>query len=144
MITNYRREVFEIFEEFKKADGRDGRLDVLKKYSDNWAFRDILRGSFDESLVFNVPEGRPPFTPNEPQSVPSSLNKMHKDFGWFVQGGSGDRLPDFKRENKFIGLLESIHPEDAELVLKMVAKKAPCRYITKKLVQEAFPDLIVE
>lgn len=144
MITNYRREVFEIFEEFKKADGRDGRLEVLKKYSDNWAFRDILRGSFDESLVFNIPEGRPPFTPNQPQSVPSSLNKMHKDFGWFVQGGAGDRLPDFKRENKFIGLLESIHPEDAELVLKMVAKKAPCRYITKKLVQEAFPDLIVE
>ena len=144
MITNYRREVFEIFEEFKKADGREGRLDVLKKYSDNWAFRDILRGSFDESLVFNIPEGRPPFTTNEPQSVPSSLNKLHKDFGWFVQGGAGDRLPDFKRENKFIGLLESIHPEDAELVLKMVAKKAPCRYITKKLVQEAFPDLIVE
>jgi len=144
MITNYRREVFEIFEEFKKADGRDGRLDVLKKYSDNWAFRDILRGSFDESLVFNIPKGRPPFTPNQPQSVPSSLNKLHKDFGWFVQGGAGDRLPDFKRENKFIGLLESIHPEDAELVLKMVAKKAPCRYITKKLVQEAFPDLIVE
>ena len=144
MITNYRREVFEIFEEFKKADGRDGRLDVLKKYSDNWAFRDILRGSFDESLVFIIPEGRPPFTPNQPQSVPSSPNKLHKDFGWFVQGGAGDRLPDFKRENKFIGLLEAIHPEDAELVLKMVAKKAPCRYITKKLVQEAFPDLIVE
>ena len=144
MITNYRREVFEIFEEFKKAEGRDGRLEVLKKYSDNWAFRDILRGSFDESLVFNIPEGRPPFTPNEPQSVPSSLNKLHKDFGWFVQGGAGDRLPAFKRENKFIGLLEAIHPEDAELVLKMVAKKAPCRYITKKLVQEAFPDLIVE
>jgi len=144
MITNYRREVFEIFEEFKKADGRNERLDVLKKYSDNWAFRDILRGSFDESLVFTIPEGRPPFTPNQPQSVPSSLNKLHKDFGWFVQGGAGDRLPDFKRENKFIGLLESIHPEDAELVLKMVAKKAPCRYITKKLVQEAFPDLIVE
>lgn len=143
-MINIRKEVFEIFEEFKQAEGRDGRLDVLKKYSDNWAFRDILRGSFDESLVFNIPEGRPPFTPNQPQSVPSTLNKLHKDFGWFIQGGAGDRLPDFKRENKFIGLLESVHPEDAELVLKMVAKKAPCRYITKKLVQEAFPDLIVE
>lgn len=141
---NYTREVFEIFEEFKKADGRNDRLDVLKKYSNNWALRDILRGSFDESLVFNIPEGRPPFTPNLPQSVPSSLNKLHKDFGWFIQGGAGDRLSDFKRESKFIGLLESVHPEDAELVLKMVSKKAPCRYITKKLVQEAFPDLIVE
>jgi len=143
-MINIRKEVFEIFEEFKKADGRIERLDVLSKYSDNWALRDILRGSFDETLVFNIPEGRPPFTPNQPQSVPSSLNKLHKNFGWFVQGGAGDRLSDFKREDKFIELLESIHPEDAELVLKMVAKKAPCRYITKKLVQEAFPDLIVE
>lgn len=141
---NIRKEVFEIFEEFKKADGREGRLEVLQKYSNNWAFRDILRGSFDETLVFNIPEGRPPFTPNLPQSVPSSLNTLHKNFGWFVQGSAGDRLSDFKREDKFIELLESIHPEDAELVLKMVAKKAPCRYITKKLVQEAFPDLIVE
>ena len=141
---SYNREVFEIFEEFKKADGRDNRLNVLNRYSENWALRDILRGSFDEYLVFNLPKGRPPFTPNQPQSVPSTLNKLHKNFGWFIQGGAGDRLNDFKRENKFIELLESIHPEDAELVLKMVAKKAPCRYITKKLVQEAFPDLIVE
>lgn len=63
MITNYRREVFEIFEEFKKADGREGRLDVLKKYSDNWAFLDIIRGSFDESLEFILPEGMPTFHP---------------------------------------------------------------------------------
>lgn len=144
MITNYRREVFEIFEEFKKADGREGRLDVLKKYSDNWAFLDIIRGSFDESLEFILPEGRPPFTPNKPESVPSSLLRKHKDFALFVKGGRGETLPAFQRENKFIQLLESVHPEDAEYVIKMVAKKPPCRYITKKLVQEAYPNLIRE
>ena len=31
-----RKEVFEIFDEYKKADTRDERLDVLKKYSQNW------------------------------------------------------------------------------------------------------------
>ena len=142
MIT-FRKEVFEIFEEYKKADSREERLDVLKKYEDNWAFKDILRGSFDESLAFNLPEGRPPFTPNRPESVPSSLLKQHKEFGLFVKGGSSN-LPPFKIENKFIQLLESVHPEDAEYILKMVAKKPPCRYITKKIVQEAFPNLIRE
>ena len=141
MIT-FRKEVFEIFEEYKKADSREERLDVLKKYEDNWAFKDILRGSFDESLAFSLPEGRPPFTPNKPESAPSSLLKKHKEFGLFIQGGTS--LPQFKVENKFIQLLESVHPEDAEYVLKMVAKKPPCRYITKKLVQEAFPNLISE
>ena len=143
MIT-FRKEVFEVFEEYKKADSRESRLDVLKKYEDNWAFKDILRGSFDESLEFNLPEGRPPFTPNKPESVPSTLTKQHKQFGKFIKGGQGDQIPAFKRENQFVQLLESVHPEDAEYVLKMVAKKPPCRYITKKLVQEAFPNLICE
>ena len=143
MIT-FRKEVFEVFEEYKKADSRETRLDVLKKYEDNWAFKDILRGSFDDSLEFNLPTGRPPFTPNKPESVPSSLLKQHKEFGLYIQGGKGDNLSQFRRENKFIQLLESVHPEDAEYILKMVAKKPPCRYITKKLVQEAFPNLISE
>jgi uncharacterized protein YihD (DUF1040 family) len=143
MIT-FRKEVFEVFEEYKKADSRKERLDVLKKYENNWAFKDILRGSFDDALVFNLPSGRPPFTPNKPESIPSSLLKQHKEFGLYIQGGKGDNLTQFRRENKFIQLLESVHPEDAEYILKMVAKKPPCRYITKKIVQEAFPNLITE
>ena len=141
MIT-FRKEVFEIFEEYKKAETRKERLDVLKRYESNWAFKDILRGSFDESLIFDLPAGRPPFTPNKPESTPSSLLKQHKEFGLYVQGSN--TLTKFKKENKFIQLLESVHPEDAEYILKMVAKKPPCRYITKKIVQEAFPNLIRE
>ena len=137
-------QVFEIFEEYKNATSREDRLEVLKKYSDNYAFRDILRGTFDDSIEFNLPEGRPPFTPNKPQSAPTTLLKMHREFGLYVSGGKGDSLPSYKRENKFIQLLEGIHPEDAEYVLKMVAKKPPVRYITKKIVQEAYPNLIRE
>jgi hypothetical protein len=143
MIT-FRKEVFEVFEEYKEADSREARLDVLKKYENNWAFKDILRGSFDDSLEFILPAGRPPFTPNKPESAPSTLTKQHKQFGNFIKGGKGDQTPAFKRENQFVQLLESVHPEDAEYILKMVAKKPPCRYITKKLVQEAFPNLIRE
>jgi hypothetical protein len=137
-----RKEVFEIFAEYNKATDRDGRLNVLKKYSDHIAFLDVLRGTFDDSLVFNLPEGKPPYTESLPESVPSTLLKKHREFGIFVKGTKGDQLPAFKRENKFIQLLESVHPEDAKCVLKMVAKEPPCRYLTKKLVQEAFPNLI--
>ena len=144
MAQTRMRDVFEIFEEYKKADGREERLDVLRKYSDHKAFRDVLRGTFDDSLVFTLPEGRPPFTPNKPESVPSTLIKQCKNFYIFVKGTVGEQLPAFKREARFIQLLESIHPEDAEYVLKMVAKKPPVRYMTKKIVQEAYPNLIQE
>jgi hypothetical protein len=39
-------------------------------------------------------------------------------------------------------LIEQIHPDDAELLLKMVAKKQLAKGLTKKLVEEAFPGLV--
>ena len=41
----------------------------------------------------------------------------------------------------FIGLLEGIHPADAELVLNMVEKKPPPG-LTKKTVEKAYPGLL--
>ena len=41
-------------------------------------------------------------------------------------------------------MLETVHPKDAELLVGMINKKMPVKGVTKKLVQEAFPDLIVK
>jgi len=136
------KQVFEIFEEFEQQTSKAKRKEVLLKYADVPAFKDILRGTFDDSLQFLLPEGKPPFTPNREESVPSTLLKKHKEFGYFVKGGPGDNMPAYKRENMFIRLLEAIHPADAELVLSMVNKKPPVKYLTKKLTEETFPNLI--
>lgn len=136
------KEVFEILEEFSKETTRPKRKAVLEKYADVPAFQDVLRGTFDESLEWVLPAGKPPFVANKPESIPSSLLREHRQFGYFVKGAKSSGLPAYKRENMFIRLLEAIHPQDAEVVLSMVAKKAPVKYLTKKLVQEAFPKLI--
>lgn len=141
-VNELRREVFEIFEEFEKATNKAQRMDVLKKYSNVQAFIDVLRGTFDESLVFKLPEGKPPYTPNKPESTPSTLLRKHKDFGYLVVNGPGAEWPAFKRENLFIRMLESVHPKDAEILCCMIDKKSPVKYLTKNLVQEAFPNLI--
>lgn len=141
MAYTITKEVFEILDEFEKAKNKAERKAVLLKY-DCPALRDILRGTFDDALQFTLPEGKPPYTPNLPESVPSTLLKMHKTFGMFVRGGPGDELPRWKVEDKFINLLEAIHPQDSEIVLSMVAKQSPVKYLTKKLVEEAFPNLI--
>jgi hypothetical protein len=136
------KQVFEIFDEFEQQTSKAKRKEVLLKYADVPAFKDILRGTFDDSLQFLLPEGKPPFTPNREESVPSTLLKKHKEFGYFVKGGPGDNMPAYKRENMFIRLLEAIHPADAELVLSMVNKQPPVKYLTKKLTEETFPNLI--
>ena len=96
-------EVFEILEEFGKQTTKAKRIEVLKKHGNVPAFKDVLRGTFDDSLEFLLPEGKPPYTPNIPESVPSTLLKKHKEFGYFVKGGVDQ--PQYKRENIFIRLL---------------------------------------
>lgn len=135
-------DIFEIFEEFGKQKTKQTRKDVLLKNQNIAALKDVLRGTFDESLQFILPEGTPPYTPNKPESTPSTLLRLHKEFGYYVKGGPGERMQAYKRENKFIRLLESIHPKDAEIVLSMVNKNSPVKYLTKKLVEETFPNLI--
>lgn len=136
------KDVFEILEEFSKETTKAKRKEVLLKYENVTALKDVLRGTFDDSLEFLLPEGKPPYVPNSPESVPSTLLKQHKQFGYFVRGGPGTDMPAYKRESLFIRFLESIHPEDALIVLSMVNKKSPVKYLTKALVKEAFPNLI--
>lgn len=142
MAYTITKEVFEIFREFEQQTTRPKRKEVLLKYKDNPAFKDVLRGTFDESLVFILPEGKPPYTPNRPESTPSTLLREHRKFGYFVKNGPGQQMQAFKREKIFIEMLESIHPDDALIVLSMIAKRSPVKNLTKKLVQEAFPNLI--
>lgn len=133
-------EVFEIFERYAKLKTRKEKIQYLK---DNGipAVRDVCRGIYDERLEFIIPEGKPPYTPNRPESVPSSLKRKHRDFGMFVKGAVSAQQPQYKIERMYIQMLESIHAEDSEIVIDMVKRKAP-KGLTKKIVEEAFPKLL--
>ena len=133
-------EVFEIFERYAKLKTRKEKIKYLK---DNGipAVRDVCRGIYDERLEFIIPEGKPPYTPNKPESVPSSLRRKHREFGNFVKGAISAEQKQFRIEKRFIQMLESIHAEDAEIVINMVQRKAP-KGLTKKIVEEAFPKLL--
>lgn len=136
-------EVFEIFEQFSLKKTRKEKIEYLKEQGDKVpAVKDVIRGAFDERLQFVLPEGKPPYTPNRPESTPSSLRQKHRDFGMFVKGARSAQQPQYKIERMFIQMLESIHPDDALIVLEMVAKKPPVKGLTKKIVEEAFPKLL--
>lgn len=134
-------EVFEILQRFTEQPNRKSKVEFLKNNALP-AIKDVCRGAYDDKLEFILPEGKPPYTPNRPESVPNTLLKRHRDFGLFVKGARSEGTPQYKIENIFIQLLESIHPEDALIVLNMVAKKAPVKGLTRKIVEEAFPTLL--
>ena len=133
--------IYEILEAAGKARSKAEKIKILKDH-DSWALRDVLRASYDLKVEFLIPDGEPPYTPNKPESIPSNLLRKNVDFKYIIKGGIREDMPSFKREKIYIGLLESIHPEDAKVVINMVNRKKPGNGITEKVVKEAFPNLI--
>lgn len=141
-MTYYvRKRIHEVLEDVAAKKTRKEKIDCLRE-NESAALKDILRCSFDDSIQWLLPKGDPPYNPSSEESVPSNLLKKNMMLTYFVVGGKGDLLPPFKREKIFLDVLESIHPKDALVLLNAKDKKPPVKGLTKKLVQEAFPNLI--
>jgi hypothetical protein len=110
--------------------------------------RNILKGSFDDSVEFNLPKGIPAYRKDDaPKGYePSNLYKVQRRFKYFAKGGIGERMKDIKREKMFIDCLESLHPDEAQLLLDMKNQNLGGKYngITSKLVSEIWPTLLVK
>ena len=133
--------VYEVIDKAEKAKSKKDKIEILKK-NESWALKDILRGTYDSKVKWNLPKGSPPYTPNDgAHNAPSNLLKRNVDFKYFVEGGPGNKLPSYKRESIFVGLIEAIAPEDALLVISMINKEPP-KGLTRKVVEEAFPGLL--
>lgn len=134
-------DVYEVFEKFEKAGSRAEKIQVLKEH-ESWALKDILKGALDPKIEWLLPKGEVPYTASEAHNAPSTLLRKNVDFKYCVKGGPGTNMPAIKREKIFLGIVESIHPKDAELVCSMINKKLPIKGLTPKIVEEAFPGLL--
>ena len=133
--------ISDIINDVIKAKSKKQKIEILRN-KETWALKDILRGTYDTSVQFNIPTGAPPpFQTNEGYNAPSNFYKRHKDFISFVKGGPGDSMQKVKRERAFIILLESVEPPEAELIINMI-NKTPIKGVTKAVAKEAFPNLI--
>lgn len=126
--------------EFKKVQEK---VDWLRQ-NDNPALRVILKYTYDNSVKFLIPDTAPPWTKNEfEDEAKSLLYREARRLKIFIEGGGYDNLNQIKREQLFISLLEDVDNDDAETLCTMITKK-PFKGISKKVVVEAFPDLIEE
>ena len=134
--------VYEVIDKATKARKKEQKVEILQQ-NESWALKDVLRGTYDTTVRWNLPAGEPPYNPNDGHNSPSNLLKRNTDFRYFVQGGDGDKLPAYKRENIFIGLIEAIHPQDAKLVISMINKEK-LGGVTRNVVEEAYPGLLLD
>ena len=133
--------ISELLEEVAKIKKAVDKKKYLIK-NESRQLKTFLKGSFDKSLEFNLPKGAPPYTPNKESKA--GFGSVSSEFRFFAKGYGGDRLSAGERESKFIKVLETVSPEEAELILLMKDKKLVGKYkgVTKKLVSDAFPNLI--
>tara|TARA_R110001599_G_scaffold187393_1_gene381853 strand:+ start:448 stop:876 length:429 start_codon:yes stop_codon:yes gene_type:complete len=141
MAHHVTKRIHEVITLASNAKTKDEKITILRQ-NVSQGLKDVLVGAYHSKVDWNLPNGVPPFEAAEERSVPTNLLKQTRKFNDLIKGGPGDTLPAFKRERIFIRLIEMVHPDDAELLLKMVAKKQLAKGITKKLVEEAFPGLI--
>ena len=141
MADTHAKFIHEILDLVDKAKTKQEKIELLKRH-DSMVLKNVLVGTFDDNIVWNVPDTPPPYVPADEFMPASTLQKQLNQLLYFIKGNKGDNLMKVKRETMFIRLLEVIHPKDAKIVLAMVSKKLPVQGLTKALVKEAFPNLI--
>lgn len=130
--------IAEFLEKVGKLKRTQEKIDALAA-NDSLVLRIILQGCYDPSVVWLLPEGIPPYKPNELVDQEHVLIKDCQKLRYFIKGFND--LPQMKRETMFVEYLERVAPADAELLCAIKDKK-PVKGITLQHVTEALPGLI--
>lgn len=126
----------DVLKQVSEQKTKKDKIAILRKH-DHVGLRVILQYILND-IEWALPEGDIPYTPNKQVDCDGQLYKELRRMYLFVKGGH-PTLEQKKRELLFINLLESVTPNDAQLLLAMKDHKAAKLYgINKKLVEEAF------
>ena len=134
----------EFFEDVCNIEDRDKRIVFVKENAFKQA-KTILQLCYNDKIKLDLPIGKPPYRPCPEGRTPSSLANAFKPIGMTVKGNKVRRL---KKEKVFIGILESIHEDDANLLVAAkdgnitTFQKKKYSKITKSLVEAALPELL--
>ena len=135
----------EVFEKFESLTKKEEKVKLLKE-NNHPALQDILRINFDADVVSVMPAGAPPYEKDDAPKghSSSSLFKLHRQFKYFFKGPFANQVQPIRREGIFLNILESIHPAEADVLVAAKDRKLKVKGLTKALVDEAFPGLIVK
>jgi len=91
-------DIFEVLEKAAKQRTKAKKVEVLKQ-NESWPLKDVIRGSYDSTIEWDLPVGDPPYTASPAHMHPASLLREHKKFVYFVKGTRANKsIPKFKRE----------------------------------------------
>ena len=140
MADNYNLSFHEILTKVNNAKDKPKKIEVLRRYDTN-ELRMLMKGAFDPKLEWLMPEGAPPYKPNEAPigTEHTWLKQEVKRMFHFLKGGN-PQLSQMKRDTMFIQMLEGLCDEEAKLLIQVKDKELNKHYkgLTANLVKEAF------
>jgi hypothetical protein len=133
----------EIFEEFDTCTTKAERINCLRKY-DHPRFRTFLQAAFSPYITFDVP------IPNyRPAVEPAGMNYAYLDqevakLYRFAKGHPArpEGLTPEKQKALLTVILESLHKDEAALMVKMLQKDLQVKFLTINLINETFPGIL--
>ncbi len=137
-------QVYEILEELDSCTTKQRKVDLINtKYNNHTPLQYVLRWNFDRSIKSLLPEGEPPFDKERKDGdSPQALWSYLKMFPNFVDSAQGRQLPELKRENLFIEMLDALDLEEANVIVLAKDGKLDEKYdITIDVVNAAYPDI---
>ena len=134
--------IYEILEQAWEIDDLE-ELRAFFQANDSPALRTVLEYAYDKKLEWLLPYGAPPFKLNEDVEAHGQLYSVVRKLNQFVKSGPYPNLPEYKRQMLFIQFLETIHPKDAELIVKIKDGKFPYRF-NPYFLQTTFPGIRIE
>lgn len=132
--------VAEILEKTSGMTSRSDRIRMLQE-NNSVALQTVLRGAFDPTIKWLLPEGKPPYKPNDLVDQEHIFYHECRKMYLFVEGGNPD-LKQLRREALFVQLLETVSANDAKLLLAIKDKHLPYPGVTPDIIKEAFPGLL--
>ena len=120
----------------KNKEERFARL----KEIDCTSIKQIFELTYNPNLKWMLPdkEYKFNFSRDEPNSTTLNFLKEIKKIAIFLNVGTYANLPEKKRENIFVSMLENIHPDDTKVLLAMRQRKLPFKNLTKSFVEEFY------
>ena len=112
----------EILTKVNNAKDKPKKIAVLKQH-ENAPLKQVLKGAFDPSIIWDLPEGDPPYIANEaPVGTEHGLLRNEAKRLWhFVKGADND-LTKTQKETMFIQILEGLHQDEAKVLLGRKSK----------------------
>lgn len=130
--------ISQIIENAGKLKTKEEKAQYLRDH-DSETLRYILELAFYPGVKWELPEGAPPYKPTAYLDQEGRLYQESRTLPMYLFGNNPE-LGKVKREMLFIGLLETLFPKDAQLLIAVKDKKVTD--VDVETINLAFPGLI--